>query len=416
MRKRIVIFILFALILFPLWMWIAWLMQDDRVLKVLILDKTVLTDAGDEHRSFNWVLINEKFTKPSHELYENEKDYFGFFPHDYDTYSINDLEQLKEEKINELVKDNDMTYYTDIYGIYTNDWYNKERDTSLNVSSRKILSIFSNLFGNKKAALERSKLIYGGLCENDILFLKKMKESKKLIITEFNLIANPTVGKRRTDVEEMFKMKWSGWVGRYFDCLDTLVNQELPPWLIRLYKEQHNGKWPFKKSGIALVHEDETIAVLENENELSAELPNIITNPIDQQRFGLPPSIIYSFWFDIMASTDSTTNHIISEYVLHPNSKGDSILTHHHIPKKFPAVFEHYQEDYKFYYFAGDFADNPIKINYLAELKGIKTFRYFLYNKTDKCDRNRFFWTYYNILVSKILNTYYNDYKPFAKK
>jgi len=64
-----------------------------------------------------------------------------------------------------------------------------------------------------------------------------------------------------------------------------------------------------------------------------------------------------------------------------------------------------------FYYFCGDYSDNPININYMAKLKGIKFFRFLMYDKGDRSDRNRFFWVYYNRLVAKILNNYYDTLK-----
>lgn len=402
MRKRIIVAIIVFILLTPLWMWLAWHLWPSRKLDIFILDKTVLTKSCDEHRSLNWVLTNEKFVKPDNSLYRTERDYYGFFPLEDELYGINDLQGYSEEKLEELSRKTDALYYTDIYGIYYNDWYLK-KDTAQGRDER-VLKIFKDIFG-KKASLERSPLIYGGLHKEDYRLLEKMKEKNKLVLAEFNLLASPSNLHLRNKVEKLFNLKWARWTGRYFISLDTLENLEIPSWVIKLYREQHNDTWPFSKAGVVMVHEDETIAILEEETHLEEDVPVIHTFSDAQEKYGLPEKVIYPFWFDI---TYTSGKDVISYYELKTNQKGDSVLNRHKIPKRFPAAMAH-TGDYTFYYFSGDFCDNPIKINYMARLKGIKSLRYFLYDKGDKSDRNRFFWLYYNRLTSTILNDYYEE-------
>ncbi|MFX5656654.1 hypothetical protein ABTE24_20980, partial [Acinetobacter baumannii] len=79
------------------------------------------------------------------------------------------------------------------------------------------------------------------------------KAKHKLVLTEFNCIGSPTSDDIRARFEKLFALKWTGWTGRFFDSFDTSLNPELPKWLIRNYEAEHNGHWPFKKSGIAFV-------------------------------------------------------------------------------------------------------------------------------------------------------------------
>ncbi|MCC7302200.1 MAG: hypothetical protein IT233_06140 [Bacteroidia bacterium] len=403
-KRRLIITVFFLALLTPLWMYLAWLLRPPHPMNIFILDKTVLTKSCDEHRSLNWVLTNEKIVRPDTQLYVTESDYSGFFPLEYDQYEVRDIEKLSAQQVDSMANVLDMVYYTDIYGIYWNDWYQEGMPVS---EDERILNLFKNLFG-KKAALERSPLIYGGLHANEVELLREMKERKKLILTEFNLLASPSNGPNRKKVEQLFGFTWSGWVGRYFISLDTLVNPEIPPWVVRLYKEQHQNTWPFHKSGIVLVHEDETIAILEDETHLEADVPAIVTTDQYQDEYGLPYRVIYPFWFDVINTGDS--NAVISWYELSPNKKGDSILNKNHIPSLFPAVIKR-KSGFPFWYMAGDFSDNPIRINYMSRLRGIKTFRYFMYDKGDKSDRNRFFWNYYSILVPRIIRDYQNEMK-----
>jgi len=372
-------FLLIMLLPFPLWMFIAWHLSPTKPFPIVIIDKTVLTREGKEHESFNWILTNEKFVKQNGDLYSVSKDYYGFFPKNNKKYAVQGLENYNPEQIESLAIASRAVYVTDTYGIYSNEWYAQKEQT------------------------EFSSLVYGGMSTVDLMFLQKMKEKKKLIITEFNLIASPTRNSVRTEFETMFGLRWTGWTGRYFESLDTLTNKELPRWLIRDYKIQHSNYWSFKKSGIAFVHFDGRVEILENKTHLNEEVPSILTNSKNRERFGLPAKLKYPYWFDVMLTQRS--NNVVSVYSIYSNAIGDSLLSLNGIPKTFPAVIEH-TGDYNFYYFAGDFCDNPVE-QFSAKVKWVRLFKWFFYNAKEIPERRSFFWEYYSPLVTKILyNTY----------
>lgn len=349
-------------------------------MKIFIMDKTVLTKKCNEHRAFNWILTHKKFITPENELYSIPNDYFGFSPLENKKFSIHDLNYYREKQIDSLSAYYDMAYFTDTYGIYYNDWYRDKNQT------------------------EHSEKVYGGLDYNDFLFLKNMRQKKKLILTEFNLLATPTDQDIRQKTEELLGIKWSGWTARYFESLDTLENPELPRWVVHLYKQQHQNKWPFKNSGIVYVHEDETIAIVENKTSLTHPVPVIYTSKYGQEKFDVPYKINYPYWTDITYPTD-TTHRIVSYYKIKTNKTGDSILEHHHIPHVYPAVIE--SKDSRFYYFCGDFADNPVNGRFV-KFKGIGYFELFLLNDNEINSRMPFFWRFYLPMVKNILSNYYN--------
>lgn len=385
MRKRIYIIII-ALILLPFWMWLAWLLTPKKILNVVIVDKTVLNTKCTEHASFAWILTNKRYCKPDKKLYNISKDYYGFFPKDSEKYIVHGLEALSFSQLDSLANVADMTYFTDTYGIYYNEWY---------------------LHHNEK---ERSHVIYGGMSAKDLYFLKNMKENKKLIITEFNDIESPTNGLVRRRFEEMFGLKWTGWVGRYFEQLDTAKTDELPKWLIKGYMEQHDHKWPFKGPGIAFVNEDNRIEVLKHDLDLKNTLPMIETPEKWVKYYSSVKQMKYPYWFDIIRNTGD--NETEAELVLQPTQRGDSILSANGIPTRFPAILAHDSADYKFYYFSGDFADNPIDQS-LSDYRGISHLSWCLYNKRD-AERESFFWEYYQPVIIKILATYYNQVHPLS--
>jgi len=383
-RKIFLNILISGFLLVPFFMWIFWILTPSKSINILIIDKTVLTKDCREHKGFNWILTQNKYVNSSGNFYNTTSDYFGFFPSENKKYKVNDFSTFSDKQIDSICNLYQMLYYTDTYGIYKNSWY---LDTLQN---------------------EHSEKIYGGLDEGDYLLLKQMKAKKKLILAEFNFIAAPTREDIRTKTENLLNIKWSGWTGKYFSSLDTLDNPELPKWVIKLYKAQHEGKWDFTHSGIVFVNNDGTIAILENKTHLQTEVPTVSTTEYGCVKFDVPEVIGYPYWFDIISSTDSK-NKIVSTYKLGTNPKGDSILNHYHIPKEFPAVVER-KDDYRFYYFCGDFCDAPVSNRFLR-FKGIRLFELFILNKNDLNNRLNFYWRFYYPMVTKILSDYYEEVK-----
>ena len=380
MKRSVLNIILFYLVLgLPLWMFLTWLFWPKTKLVIAIVDKTVLFKSGQEHASLNWVLRNNKYAKNSQELYKVGRDYFGFFPNKDKKYDLKGLERASDEDLEMLSVHSDMTYVTDTYGIYSKEWYLAKNIT------------------------ERQRLLYGGLSPQDMSFLKKMKRKKKLIITEFNTFATPTSGSVAREFEQTFKVRWTGWVGKYFDSFDTLKNKELPRWLIENYMAQNNNKWPFKRSGIAFVDKSDKIVVLEYINHLNGEVPYILTGKEEREKYNIPKEMKYPFWFDILQT--SRSNKIVSFYDLKVNAAGAKILAENNIPVQFPAIIEHNRSDYKFFYFCGDFADNPIT-QAGSYFKGITWFRSLFYNDDIAAERISFFWEFYRPMINKILKDY----------
>lgn len=365
----------------PVIMLLAWWLSPKRKLVVAIVDKTVLTTKGQEHISLNWILNNERFAKNNNKLYKKEEDYYGFFPEEDEKFKLKGLERFSGAQLDQLGDDVDVAYLTDTYGIFKNEWYKR---------------------GDAK---ERSGIVYGGMSVQDISFLNQVKEKHKLIITEFNCLGSPTLPAVRNRFETLFGIKWTGWIGRYFDSFDTTVNKELPHWLINNYKSQHNNTWPFTKSGIAFVHADERIVVLENKTHLQDELPHIYAAEEGIQHYGMAAKMKYSFWFDIIR-VDTTFNHIVSTYKIEVNEKGKDEMRRNGIPASFPAITAHVNKDYRFFYFAGDFCDNPVELG-SSYFKKIQYLKWFMYNTSDPQERKSFFWELYRPLVSTILNDYY---------
>jgi hypothetical protein len=382
-KRQRVIGIIVLVTFLPAWMFLTWWLWPKRKLTIAIVDKTVLTRKGQEHSSLVWLLTNQKFTKNNSKLYNIGSDYYGFFPKEKGNYQIKGLERFSENELQRLSEDADAAYITDAYGIYRKEWYNEVEKS------------------------ERSSIIYGGLSSEDLTLMQKMKAQKKLIITEFNCMASPTSYQVREQFQREFGVHWTGWIGRFFDKLDTAINKEIPQWLVNAYSQQHNGKWPFTKAGIAFVSEQGQVEVVEDQTHLTEPVPAIRTIKTAREKYHLPTKVYYPFWFDIVKA-DATKNTIISQFEIAVNDAGATILANANIPTKFPAVQVHEENDYTFYYFSADFSDNPISLQN-AYYKGIHYFKWMLANNNYPGDRSSFFWMYYEPLMRTILNKYYKS-------
>jgi len=380
-RKTILLFILFLPILIPLFSFLFWWIQDEKPLKILIYDMTVPFEERDEHKSLSWVLINQKYTDYK-QLNKINSSYKGFFPLNDFKFITKDFSKLTQEEVFQAADSLDMVYYTDTYGVYTNEWYG---------------SMMVN---------ERSSRIYGGLHANDIVLLQRLKDTGKLIMAEFNFLASPTSRELRTEAEKLLDVKWTGWVGRYYDPLDTVINQDIPLWARKLYRLQYKEQWNFHRPGILFVHEDGRIVVLEMDKTLSEEVPWIYTSQYGMQRYGLPEEISYPYWFDILESGPS--NRIVSKYKIYTNESGKKLLSENGIPDVFPSVIEN--KDNNYYYFAGDYCDNPIFIE-SAKYSGLQYYNKFFYDKYNYINRTPFFWNFFRPMVTNILDEYYNKLK-----
>ena len=377
-RKYIVIFIFCLPVLIPLVSYLLWKFKENKPLKVLIYDMTVPHKMYDEHKSFSWILLHHKYTYDN-KLNRPETDYKGFFPLDNFKFVTKDFQSLTEKEVFQIADSLDMAYFTDTYGIYSNEWY---RDT----------------LGN-----EKSSKIYGGLNKNDVLLLRRMQDSSKLTLAEFNFLASPTTLSIRRDAEKLMDLRWTGWVGRYYDVLDTLLNPDIPNWAKELYKKQYNKTWNFHDAGILFVHETDQIVVLELGKTLAEEVPWVYSSAYGQQKYDLPSQITYPYWFDIMESGES--NRVVSKYKIYANKQGMKLLNEYGIPDVFPCVIENREKNY--YYFCGDFCDNPIYLE-SAKLMGISFFHKFFYDKYNYIDRTPFFWHFFRPMVTKIVDEYYD--------
>ncbi len=371
--------IFFFIILIPFWSFLVWFFWPKTVFPGLIVDKTVFDRSGQEHRSINWILTHEKLVEPDGSQYDLKEDYYGFFPINRPEYVVRDLTIYNYRELDSLSQALDWLYYSDTYGIYRNEWvYGREIN-------------------------ERSPLVYGGLTDESYQLFRQMYKNRKLTITEFNTLASPTPLELRFKMERLLELDVTGWTGRYYHSLDTVVNTDIPRWMRRLHKRSYGRPFAYPDvPGIVLIHETNVIRVLRGDRHLAHPVPILNAPEATQKRYGVPQYIRFPYWFDITFAKDSAD--IEATYKIHVTSRGDSLLDSLHLPNEFPAMISDAQEGLR-YYFCGDWADNPVPFG-LSYFAGSQYLRKFFYNNRSRLDRNKFFWEYYLPTITTIFEEY----------
>jgi hypothetical protein len=354
-----------------------WYLKPISQLGVLIVNKTVPNNQYQEHQSIHWLLNHFRYTKQDGNFYDESKDYFGFFPGTkVEDSSISDFSELSVNEIDKLLNENQLVYFADTYGVYESD------------------------FG-EPVSESPSKKVYGGMNQSDIEFLKVALKKEVDIIAEFNTIASPTKKDVRMEFENLADIKWTGWITRYFDELDTLLNNDLPRWLINGYVSQHEGVWALSGPGMVFLHENGTLEILQFGKDFLSNVPSIVSTSKNQKKYGIPEIVKYPYWIDVVLV--SRDFEVISYYDLLPTEEGIDKLREMGVPRYFPAAVVREIGKGKFYYFCGDFADNPVSGSSYKFFGISKLWRMFL-QAEDYSQRNSFFWNYYYPLMKNILN------------
>lgn len=376
------IFVLLILVLIPLISYGTWFFYPSHSLDVLVIDKSVPTDSYQEHKSIFWVLEHNKFISKNGELYKMNEDYQGFFPDNSPGHGkIKDLSKLSESEMKKRVSELDVIYLADTYGVFENNFNEGSRENF-------------------------SKKIYGGLDDSDIRMLREAKTQEKTVIAEFNSMASPTPKEIRAEFENIMGLKWTGWISRYFDEMDTLANKDIPAWFIKQYRQQHNEQWVAPGPALVFVRDDGKVEAFTFQEDYLNKIPLIRTQRINEHDFSLPEVIPYPDWFDIvMIERDY---EVISYYDINPTSKGLEKLRDMGLPRFFPAAVTKQSGKGRLYYLSGDFSDQRTNLG-SAKFTGLPYLWRGVHVVTDYTDRQSFFWNYYYPLTSNIFKKVYDE-------
>lgn len=380
MKKTLLIvgIILVVIIALPVINLVRWAFQPKKPMDIILVDKTVVTLEREHHKSFNWILNNERFVKKdNNKSYSYKKDYYGFVPLSPMREMKYDKNEYRLAELIDLAKKNDAVYFADTYGVFTNDWYRAYTKS------------------------RRSRKIYGGFNGNDNILIKEMKERNKLIIMEYNSFDYPTGEFESVRAQEKLGITFSGWSGKYFSSLDT-TSSDFPIWMTGMYRKEYKKPWKFARPGIVFLKEKDII-VLEEGIHLKNPMPQIITDEANSARYGVIGSVAFNGWFDII---DPLQNRTISKFKIETTRLGDTLLAGSNLKSEFPAVVQD-SVSQRIYYFSGDFANSNIPV-WSSRFMGVDKLKGILYSDKPE-DTRRFFWLYYKPLINGIFSEYYDS-------
>lgn len=364
MARKIVLWIV-LLAMVSYWPIGVWQLQPNSILHVVILDKTVPDTSYREHKSLMWLLNNLKYyNSMTGQPFQYNQDYYGFFPLPEEKYALRELPNH--------LKDVDLLYIADTYGVYTEDFYHR------------------NIRG------ERSKLMYGGLNVADVSKIEQGLNHNTILVAEFNTLATPSEEQATERLQTLLGVKWTGWIGRYFENL-RVDNTEIPKWMIDNYEKQYQQKWLFTGAGFALVNKDDSLIILQVGKEVGDKRNRIIFSQAAVDYYKVSKEVQYDYWFDIIEAAPSA--QVLANYYLDVTVEGDDILKKWGLPKVFPAIVKH-EASYRTYYFAGDYADNEA----IPERYDAIVWRQTLGISWIGMDTHKnFYWQLYFPLMKKIL-------------
>ncbi len=374
----IVVIILAVILILPVINLLRWTFREKKPMDIIIVDKTVPSLDREKHKSFNWILTNDRFVKKEKKTsFSYRKDYYGFYPTRPVKKRLWERKEYRLADLKELPEKADAIYITDTYGVFSNEWYQA-------------------FFKPRK-----SRKIYGGLNNNDNLLIKEMKDRNKLVILEYNTFDYPTAEYESFRLQERLGITYSGWTGKYFSSLDT-TQKNFPTWMTAMYRKQFKQPWTFSQPGIVFLR-DKAIIVLEEGRHLKNSLPLIVTDPEYCTKWNLPETVSFDEWFDII---DPLENTVISRFNIATTSIGDTLLAEFGLDNDFPAVIQEPVQKRTFY-FSGDFCHTNVPY-WSSRFVGMEKLTSILIPKRQDGSR-KFFWLYYKPLIQGIFNDYYNS-------
>lgn len=354
--------ILLSVFIKPLTVWYS---KESIPLNIWIIDKTVPTPQYREHKGFTWLLNSNNIVySKTGKAFDYTKDFYGFVPLSEEEYQTRELPSEKENP--------DIIYLTDTYGVYRDDY------------------LKPNLRGTS------SSLVYGGLNEDDLKKIRSNLGNGNTLIGEFNIASSPTNDKNRTDLGQLFGVKWNGWKGKYFH--DLKKNIEVPESIINAY-EKNNSKWDYSGSGYVLVSDNSEVVVLKDGEQVGKEGLSIkFIEPYDKL-YGIKNKIQYLNWFEFTEVENKS--RVEANFIFDLTEKGIEELKKLGLNRIFPAVVVNENHEYNSYYFSGDFTDIDVtnklwKFSGFDKLKRITT-------QVNKKNEEYFYWNCYAPMMNKIL-------------
>jgi hypothetical protein len=348
-------------------------LRPARHVDVVVLNKTVPFSTRIEHRSLYWLLEHLKIVDEDGRSYDRDEDYLGAFPGPVP----GDRPQRTIDLDVATARRADLLYLADTYGVYEEDLASGPE---------------------MKAALERSPKIYGGLEPAEVEAVAAAIDAGRTVLAEFNTFASPTGKAARERMEDLLGVRWTRWIGRYFDRLEN--EDEVPQWMRDNYEREWRREWDFAGAGWVLLRDDSACEVLKVGREVEVKgLTLERERPVDALLERARDSVTYPFWFDVVEARPGAQT--LASYLWHVTPEGRQRLEARGLPARFPAVVRAPRGNA--YYFAGDFADNPMPAG-AVPFAGYPTLMQWVEAVKLAPSEQSFYWRFYVPLMTRIVD------------
>lgn len=371
-RYLIMASVLFALII----SFILWIIMPRTPLQIVVLNKTfpVVTSADGKtiteldygkQRGLFWIMDHLGIKNPTTDrAYDVVEDYYGNFLSNG---------KLINKPLNKLTNVPDLIYLSDTYGT-----------------------------GNSKVNGEEPKNI-SGLTEDEVGLIASCYAKGTTVIGEYNISGDPTKANVSKELENIFGVGFTGWVGKFFS--DLASENDVPNWIRMTYEQQYGKKWGMTGAGI-LIAGNNRIIILQRGKDFAGQSINLSMSADNTKAFNTG-TIDYYNWFEIIKPVDDKS--VIAWYDLNLTAIGQDQMKLFGLNSRFPAIIANKSDAKTSYYFAGDFCDYRESAKIYSFLGAAALYR--IFSVKSEGDNSHFYWDFYVPFMSKVIK----DVKPLAK-
>jgi len=356
-----------------------WWLWPENPLTVRVIDKTVPHPNYREHAGLLWTLNHAKTTPPARaeRPWLPEIDYTGFHPDERDDDGKPEMRLLQEHHLDGV----ELLYLADLYGVYVDDF------PPGHVLGRPVAAFDTHL--------DYSKKIFGAIELEEVEIVEDFVDHGGHLLAEFNTFGSPTHTEPRRRMEDLLRVTWTGWAGRWFEDLGS--EDDVPEWARRHWRWHYDEEWPWEGPGWLYAHEDTRLFVLsEDEGHVNPRALKIVqpdhSDPLMKGTVGEVP---FYYWFDVVEP--HPYSEVLATYKITVNDDGLDIMRKFDVPTRFPAVIKSSDAPLRVY-FAGDFSDYEYEPG-LYSIAGVGLIQTFGMWTEYTEDQRAFFWRFYVPMV-----------------
>lgn len=283
----------------------------------------------------------------------------------------------------------------------TADYYGPRMDAANNIIGEKDLSemgpVPDMIYLSDGYAEDSESSVEGGITRSDIETVTAAYEKGSHVVGEFNILPLADETEVRQEIEALFGIRYSGWIGRYVSDLSDRT--DVPDWARTIYKAQYGKEWDVEGAGLLLVSVEGELMVLLQGIDYAGYSVLVKIQPDYEAQFGRLSEYFYN-WFELVEEKEGTA--VVARYRLPLTEAGEQKFSSVAEAFDFPAVTKRTQGSSFAYYFAGDFCDYAATVKYSGYLFAAELNRIFYFHKTG--DITEFYWDFYVPLMSGVLD------------